>query len=477
VEKIMRRILKSNYRRGLSFFVVLSIILALALPGCNIYKNGTYKSNNASEIANILRTKIGDNPPEFHFTEEAFMTSKYRENTIQVINKKYLQALSLLKRIGNDEKLSYLTDQYGRIQYFAQKMKEAKEKNDWIGLWESSGEVLSEGYYVLPYSVQDNELSNLYNEALNTYKIAEYRVEQLSQKALELEHSSKISFDDWLSLSYVENNIEYDIKSNLFKQIDSLLSRYVSLSQELNGNTQQETNNNSPPIDIEMARSLGGALSDLWMVEDELDRSEIIINAIKMGKDSEKSKKEVLDFYRKKAEKAVEDMANKTQDKSWGKEIYTYATGSYNDAKRLEKEGFYSLALVRYQSAYIFSMLSKDWAEYPDIIDYQDVKAENVSVEDLVKAWKDSVEEFEKIKVTLDKYSKEGKVFFNIRYLTDGFYKSWFRGGDGSLRTFIESQTHWEISSNIAYMNIGPVPVALKIIEEDLENLSAKDGP
>jgi hypothetical protein len=217
------------------------------------------------------------------------------------------------------------------------------------------------------------------------------------------------------------------------------------------------------------------------MVEDELDRSEIIINAIKMGKDSEKSRKEVLDFYRKKAGKAVEDMANKTQDKTWGKELYTYATGNYNNAKRLEKEGFYSLALLRYQSAYIFSMLSKDWAEYPDIIDYQDVKAENVSVEDLVKAWKDSVEEFEKIKVALDKYCKEGKVFLNIRSLTSIFY-DWFRGGDGSLRTFIEqqrfleNQTHWEISSNIAYMNIGPVPAALKIIEEDLENLSAKDG-
>jgi hypothetical protein len=307
----MRRILKSNYRRGLSFFVVLSLILSLALPGCNIYKNGTYKDVNASEIANILRTKIGDNPPEFRFIGDAFMTSKYRENTIQVINKKYLQALSLLKRIGNDEKLSHLTNQYRRLQYLEQKMKEAKGKNDWIGLWDSSEDVLFEGYDVLLHNAQDKDLSNLYNEALNTYKTAKYRVEQLSQKALELEHSSKISFDDWLSLSYVENNIEYDIKSNLFKQIDSLLSRYVSLSQELNGNTQQETNNNSPPIDIEMARSLGGALSDLWMVEDELDRSEIIINAIKMGKDSEKSRKEVLDFYRKKAEKAVEDMANK----------------------------------------------------------------------------------------------------------------------------------------------------------------------
>jgi len=299
----MRRILKSNYRRGLSFFVVLSIILALALPGCNIYKNGTYRSNNASEIANTLRTNIGDNPPEFHFTEEAFMTSKYRENTIQVINKKYLQALSLLKRIGNDEKLSHLTDQYRRLQYLEQKMKEDKEKNDWIGLWDSSEDVLIEGYDVLLHNAQDKDLSNLYNEALNTYKIAKYRIEQLSQKALELEHSSKISFDDWLSLSYAENNIEYDVKSNLFKQIDSLLSRYPSLSQELSGNTQQETNNNSSPTNVEMARSLGGALSDLWMVEDELDRSEIIINAIKMGKDSEKSKKEVLDFYRKKSRK------------------------------------------------------------------------------------------------------------------------------------------------------------------------------
>jgi hypothetical protein len=231
-----------------------------------------------------------------------------------------------------------------------------------------------------------------------------------------------------------------------------------------------------------MASSLGEALSDLWMVEDELDRSEIIINAIKTGKDSEKSRKEVLDFYRKKAEKAVEDMANKTQDKSWGKKLYTYATGSYNDAKRLEKEGFYSLALLRYQTSYIFSMLSKDWAEYPDIIHYRDVKAENVSVEDLVKAWKDSVEEFEKIKVVLDnKYSKEGKVFLNIRFLTGrGFYGSWFSVGDSFLRTFIEdqrfvgNQAHWEINSNIAYMNIGPVPAALKIIEEDLEDLSAK---
>jgi len=441
----MRRILKSNYRRGLSFFVVLSLILALALPGCNIYKNDTYKNSNASEIANTLRTKIGDNPPEFHFISDAFMTSKYRENTIQVINKKYLQALSLLKRIGNDEKLSHLTDQYRRLQYLEQKMKEAKEKNDWIGLWDSSEDVVIEGYDVLLHNVQDKDLSNLYNEASDTYKKAKYRVEQLSQKALELEHSSKISFDDWLSLSYAENNIDADIKGNLFKQID--------------------------------LSSLDGAFFDLRIVEDELDESEIIINAIKMGKDSEKSRKEVLDFYRKKAEKAVEDMANKTQDKSWGKELYTYATGNYNNAKRLEKEGFYSLALVRYQGSYIFSMLSKDWAEYPDIIDYQDVKAENVSVEDLVKAWKDSVEEFEKIKVALDKYSKEGKVFFNIRYLTDGFYKSWFRHGDSSLRTFIERQIHWEISSNIAYMNIGPVPAALKIIEEDLEDLSAKDGP
>jgi hypothetical protein len=461
VEKIMRRILKSNCRRGLSFFVVFSLILSLALPGCNIYKNDTYKNSNASEIANILRTKIGDNPPEFYFIGDAFMTSKYRENTIQVVNKKYLQALSLLKRIGNDEKLSHLTDQYRRLQYLEQKMKEAKEKNDWIGLWEFSKGVLIEGYDVLLHNVQVKDLSNLYNEASDTYKKAKYRVEQLSQKALELEHSSKISFDDWLSLSYAENNIEYDIKSNLFKQIDSLLSRYPSLS-----------------IEIERS-SLGGVLSDLQMVEYELDESEIIINAIKMGKDSEKSRKEVLDFYRKKAEKAVEDMANKTQDKSWGKEIYRYATVNYNDAKRLEKEGFYSLALLRYQSTYIFSMLSKlskDWAEYPDIIDYQNVKAKNVSVEDLVKAWKDSVEEFEKIKITLDKYSKEGKVFFNIRSLTSIFY-GWFRGGDDFLRTFIERQTNWEMSSNTAYMNIGPVPVALKIIEEDLENLSAKDDP
>jgi hypothetical protein len=298
--------------------------------------------------------------------------------------------------------------------------------------------------------VQVKDLSNLYNEASDTYKKAKYRVEQLSQKALELEHSSKISFDDWLSLSYAENNIDADIKGNLFKQID--------------------------------LSSLDGAFFDLQMVEYELDESEIIINAIKMGKDSEKSRKEVLDFYRKKAEKAVEDMANKTQDKSWGKKLYTYATGSYNDAKRLEKEGFYSLALLRYQTSYIFSMLSKDWAEYPDIIHYRDVKAENVSVEDLVKAWKDSVEEFEKIKVVLDnKYSKEGKVFLNIRFLTGrGFYGSWFSVGDSFLRTFIEdqrfvgNQAHWEINSNIAYMNIGPVPAALKIIEEDLEDLSAK---
>ena len=107
------------------------------------------------------------------------------------------------------------------------------------------------------------------------------------------------------------------------------------------------------------------------------------------------------------------------------------------------------MALLRYQGAYIFSMLSKNWAKYPDIIDYQDVKAENVSVEDLVKAWKDSVEEFEKIKITLDKYSREGKVFLNIRYLTDGFYGSWFRGGDGSLRTFIEQQRFLEKPSSL----------------------------
>ncbi|SHF02944.1 hypothetical protein SAMN02745195_01671 [Thermoanaerobacter uzonensis DSM 18761] len=148
--------------------------------------------------------------------------------------------------------------------------------------------------------------------------------------------------------------------------------------------------------------------------------------------------------------------------------------GNYDTAKKLEKNNFYSLALVKYQLSYIFATLSKDWMEYPDIIHYGDLKANDVSAESIIRSWNDSVKEFEEIDKKLVQYEKEGKAFLNIRLVIEIFYKSWFNVGDGYLRRFIETQSNWREIGNIAYMNIGPVPFALKMITEDLKSLSTK---
>ena len=210
------------------------------------------------------------------------------------------------------------------------------------------------------------------------------------------------------------------------------------------------------------------------MAKNQIESSKIIIDPIKPGQDSEKDKREILDLYRERAEKALEAISDKVKSRMWGEELYKYSVGNYNSAKELEKNNFYSLALVKYQLAYIFATLSKDWMEYPDIIHYEDLEANDVSAEDVIRSWRESVKEFEEIGKELDKYKEDGEAFLNIRLMTDIFYKSWFSVGDGFLRRFIERQSNWKEVGNIAYMNIGPVPSALKIIREDLKNLSSE---
>ncbi|ABY93632.1 hypothetical protein VTU32_03660 [Thermoanaerobacter sp. CM-CNRG TB177] len=452
----MAKNFQNPYKR---YFSLISIffILILILPSCNIHKN-----NDEPEIANSIKTKIGNNPPKFDFINKVVMAEN-NSDMIQKAKKDYLQALNLLKRVGNDKKLLYLTDQNKNLELVAQKMKDAAEENDnWIETWEYAKEVLVDGYYVLPFSLSDNDLPSLYGEALDIYKTLTYEVEKLSQKTLEYENNNKINFESWLNLSYVENTIE-DVRTNLFKQVEQLLSEYVKLSRE--SGTDEKTQ-------VQRARALGSTLSVLQMAKNQIECSQIIIDTIKIGQHSEEDKREILDLYRERAGKVVEAISAKIKSKSWGEELYKYSVGNYNTAKKLEKNNFYSLALIKYQLAYIFATLSKNWMEYPDIIHYGDLKANDVSVENIIRSWNDSVKEFEEIDKKLDQYEKEGKVFLNIRLVTNIFYKSWFNVGDGFLRRFIETQSNWKEVGNIAYMNIGPVPFALKIIEEDLENLS-----
>jgi len=457
--KFMAKNFQNPYKR---YFSLISIffILILILPSCNIHKN-----NDEPEIANSIKTKIGNNPPKFDFINKVVMTENNSDKMIQKAKKDYLEALNLLKRMGNDRKLLYLADQNKNVELVAQEMKDSAERNDnWFETWEYAKQVLVEGYYVLPFSLADDDLPSLHGEALNIYKTLTYEVKKLSQKTLEYENNSKVNFESWLNLSYVEDTIE-DVRNNLFKQVDQSLSEYAKLSQESDADEKTQ---------VQRARALGSALSVLQMAKNQIEFSEIIIDTIKTRQDSEKDKREILDLYRERAGKALEAISDKVRSKSWGEELYKYSVGNYNTAKELEKNNFYSLALTKYQLAYIFATLSKDWMEYPDIIHYKDLKAKDVSVENVIRSWSDSVKEFEEIDKKLDKYEKDGKVFLNIRLVTNIFYKSWFSIGDGFLRRFIETQSNWKEVGNIAYMNIGPVPSALKIIREDLKNLSAK---
>ncbi|NNG67629.1 hypothetical protein [Caldanaerobacter subterraneus] len=444
------------------YFSLISIffILILILPGCNIHKN-----NDEQGIANSIKTKIGNNPPKFDFINKVVMAENNSDKMIQKAKKDYLKALNLLKRMGNDKKLLYLTDQNKNLELVAQKMKDAAEKNDdWIKTWEYAKEVLVDGYYVLPFSLSDNELPSLYGEALDIYKTLTYEVERLSQKILEYENNNKINFENWLNLSYVEDTIE-NVRTNLFKQVEQFLSEYEKLSQE--SGTDEKTQ-------VQRARALGSALLVLQMAKNQIECSKIIMDSIKIGQHSEEDKREILNLYKERAGKAIESISNEIKSKSWGEELYKYSLGNYDTAKKLEKNNFYSLALVKYQLSYIFATLSKDWMEYPDIIHYGDLKANDVSAESIIRSWNDSVKEFEEIDKKLVQYEKEGKVFLNIRLVIEIFYKSWFNVGDGYLRRFIETQSNWREIGNIAYMNIGPVPFALKMITEDLKSLSTK---
>lgn len=449
---------QNYYKRYL--FIIIFFILISVLPSCN-----TYKNTDEPEIANNIKTKIGSNPPKFDFINKIITGENNSDKTIQKAKKDYLEALNLLKRMGNDRKLIYLAGQNKNLEQVAQEMKDSVERNDkWFETWKYAKQVLVEGYYLLPFSLADGDLPNLYGEALNIYKTLTYEIKELSQKILEYESNSKVNFESWLNLSYVEDTIE-DVRNNLFEQVDQSLLEYTRLSQE---------NNADEKTQVQRARALGSALSTLQMAKNRIEFSKIIIDTIKTRQDSEKDKREILDLYRERAGKVVEAISDKVRSKSWGEELYKYSMGNYNTAKELEKNNFYSLALIKYQLAYIFATLSKDWMEYPDIIHYIDLKANNVPVENVIRSWSDSVKEFEEIDKKLDEYEKDGKIFLNIRLVTNIFYKSWFSVGDGFLRRFIETQSNWEEVGNIAYMNIGPVPSALKIIREDLKNLSAK---
>ncbi|BAL80169.1 hypothetical protein [Caldisericum exile] len=47
--------------------------------------------------------------------------------------------------------------------------------------------------------------------------------------------------------------------------------------------------------------------------------------------------------------------------------------------------------------------------EYPDIINYPDKKARDVSAEEIISSWNNSVKELNKIDKQLAQYKKDGK--------------------------------------------------------------------
>jgi hypothetical protein len=441
--------------------VSLILILVLVLSGC-----GAPKSNVEPEIANTIKTNIADSPPDFDFIHEAFEAFP-AENNSEIINEAksdYARALNLIKRIDSGEKPSNLTNLHSDLETLAQKMKDAAAKNDWIKTWQYAREILVEGYSILPFSLPDSKSADLYAEALNNYNTCKSELEELEQKTLDYENNNEIDFESWLNLSYVENGIE-EIKGNLFKQVEEGLSYYRGLT----GGKFRENDTK-----LQIARSLSEALSDTQMAKNSIDYREMIVSSVKKGRYSLKDKRAILDSFRERAEKERQAVSSRIKSKTWGKEIYKYSTGNYEDAKKLENDNFYSLALLKYQMSYIFAALSKDWMEYPDIINYPDIKAHDVSAEEIISSWNDSVKELNKIDRQLTQYKKDGKIFLNIRLAADIFYSSWFMVGDSLVRRFVEEQRNFEELGNMAYMNIGPVPAALKIIEEDLKNLATK---
>ncbi len=443
---------KRNFEKLLLSFV---ISLMIAIAGCSGGGHSAISNPENEKIVSEIKTDISNHPAPKDFETLTSALYSLCPEAFEKIAKEYFEETSKVWNIienSENRKASYLSGQSAEFETALGFAKKYFKEKDWLNTYLYSESALEEGYYLLPYYTPDEKLDSLFKTMLEKYDDVKKEEKETVNKLLEIERNPHISKDSWLNISYPES-ITDDIENNFYKQMDQFVSGYKNA---------KSSRSRDFPADVTMARNLGSGLSDLQMMKDKLQLANMVVNNVKSGEFSFEKRKSLLDKYKKLASSEIS--VSKADKKSWGERLLYFSRSSYDAGSDYEKKNFSSFALVLYQAAYVFAEISKDWAHYPDTIHYYSPKEEPPPLDKLLYYRDESVKMFYETENTLNELSKQGKLCFNIRYLDNIFYKSWFSVGDGFLKEFVKRKGHWVDMGNIAYLNIGPVPHALKIL-------------
>ncbi len=456
-------IMRKNFKKA----VILGIaVMTLFVAGCYKGRQNALPGSKNEKIVAEIKEDIANNPSpkNLGFIEQA-LYDLYPKAFSEIAKSYFEEASKINDTIGSskDEKPSFLSGQPAEFKAAFNLAKEYYGKGDWLKTYRYSESALEEGYYLLPYYTPDEKLDSLFATMLKKYESIKNKEKETVSKLQEVEQNGKISKDSWLNLSYPES-ITDDIENNFSKQMNQFITGYKNA---------KSSKAHDFPTDVTMARNLGSGLSDIQMMRNKLNLAGMVISGVRKGSFASKDRELLLNKYKKLSEDLI-SKANPDK-KSWGERLLYFSKSSLDAGKSYEKKNFYSFALVLYQGSYIFAEFSEDWAHYPDTIHYYNPKEDPPPLDKLLSYRDQSIKEFYEIETRLDALAKQGKLCFNIRYLTNIFYKSWFNVGDGFLKEFVKRKGHWADMGNIAYLNIGPVPNALKILMK-IENDVCKDN-
>lgn len=450
ITKIIIKIVKIS----VCFVVIAAILFS---NGCG--RNSVPATTKTSQIICKIKKNITDYPsPQISFINQTLYDKL--PNEFIDITKKYYKEVFLLKNIidkSSAKKTSFLGGQFDTFEKECKPIKKYYDEKDWLNAYTALFHALIDAEYLLPYAIPDDKMDELFEKTKKQYANLLYEEKQLTNELIDIENRLNISEESWLNLSYAESLI-YDIHSSFLdkNQIEELFTEYT--------NSKYSRSYHGFPKDVYEARILGSALSDIKYAENDIYICRIVIKTMEPGKFTHKEVEQLLKNYKD----IINTKVVNTDKNSWGSRLLLFAKGNYDDGIKYENKGFFSLALLQFQIADIFTELAGDWAHYPDTIHYFNPK-KNPSpppLEKLLSYRRESVLELNFIEKKLDHLEKQGKICLNIRYIVGMYYGAWFKVGDSFLKVFIDRKGNWADVGNIAYLNIGPVPHALKIIEE-----------
>ncbi len=445
-------IIEKNFKKAVVFGIA---VLTIFVSGCYQGGHSALSGSENEKIVSEIETDISKNPAPADFNVVTNALYALYPKAFKKIAANYFEEAS---KIGNviesseRNKASYLSGQPAEFKEYFELAKKSFEEKNWLKTYRYSESALEEGYYLLPYYTPDEKLYSLFETMLGKYDNVKKEEKEMVNKLLEIERNPHISKDSWLNIAYPES-ITNDIENNFYKQMDQFVSGYKNA---------KFSKSRDFPADVTMARNLGSGLSDLQMMRNELQLANMVVNNVKNGEFSLEKRKSLLNKYKNLASSEIS--GSNPDKKSWGERLLYFSRSSYKAGSDYEKKDFSSFALVLYQASYVFAELSPDWAHYPDTIHYYNPKEEPPPLDKLLSYRDQSIKMFYEMKNILNELGKQRKLCFGIRYLSNIFYRSWFGVGDGFLKEFVKRKGHWADMGNIAYLNIGPVPHALKML-------------